>query len=147
MTRPATAQDAIEAIEVVRQSIAVLCIPDHLNDKATLDRWLGNKKPDSFETWISNPENFFAVEEVSGRVKGVGLLHISGELRLFYVAPGHERKGLGRNIHALLLARAREWGLPKVHLESTSVARPFYESLICIVSRLPCITMKLRICC
>jgi len=129
MARPATAQDAIEAIEVVRQSIAVLCIPDHLNDKATLDRWLGNKKPDSFETWISNPENFCAVEEVSGRVKGVGLLHRSGELRLFYVAPGHERKGIGRNIHALLLSRAREWELTKLHLESTSVARLFYESL------------------
>jgi GNAT superfamily N-acetyltransferase len=129
MARPATAQDASDAIDVVRQSITVLCVADHLNDTATLARWLANKSPASFETWISNPENFCAVEEVDGRVQAVGLLHRSGELRLFYVAPGHERKGLGRNIHALLLWRAREWGLPKLHLESTSVARVFYESL------------------
>jgi GNAT superfamily N-acetyltransferase len=129
MARPATLQDAIAAIEVVRQSITVSCLPDHRNDRATLDRWLGNKTPDSFVKWISNPENFCAVEEVGDRVQGVGLLHESGELRLFYVAPGHERTGLGRTIHALLLSRARVWGLSKVHLESTSVARPFYEAL------------------
>src|SRR5262245_31925947 len=129
MARPATSQDAIDPIHVLRRSITVLCVPDHLNDQATLDRWLGNKTAGSFETWISNPENFCAVEEVSGRVQGFGLLHRSGELRLFYVAPGHERKGLGRNIHALLLARAREWRLPMLHLDSTSVARPLHESL------------------
>src|SRR5215831_7973780 len=129
MARPATAQDATDVIEVVRQSIAILCVPDHLNDQATLDRWLANKKPESFVTWISNPENFCVVEEIGGRVRAVGLLHRSGELRLFYVAPGHERKGLGRSIHALLLSRASEWKLRKVHLESTLVARAFYESL------------------
>jgi len=129
MARPATVQDAIEAVEAIRQSISFLCIPDHLNDPATLERWLGNKKPELFEAWISNPENFCAVEEVGGRVQGVGLLHRSGELRLFYVAPGHARKGLGRSIHSLLVSRAGEWGLSTLHLESTSVARAFYESL------------------
>ena len=129
MPRPSTAHDAIDAIEAIRQSITVLCVPDHQNDKATLDRWLANKKPEFFEAWIANPDNFCAVEEVDGKVHGVGLLHSSGEVRLFYVSPGHLRKGLGRNIHALLLSRAREWGLTKVHLDSTSVARPFYESL------------------
>ncbi len=129
MARPAEIRDAAQAIEAVRRSITTLCEPDHRNDPATLGRWLANKTRDSFVTWIANPENFCVVEEVNGEVQGVGLVHRSGELRLFYVAPGHERKGLGRSIHEALVAHARLWGLPEIHLESTSVARQFYESL------------------
>ena len=129
MVRPATVQDAVEAIDVVRQSISVLCEADHRNDQPTLERWLANKKPESFEAWISNPDNFCAVGEVGGRIQGVGLIHNSGELRLFYVAPGHEHRGMGRSIHGALECQAVRWGLPRLHLESTSVARRFYESL------------------
>ncbi len=129
MARPATATDAIDAIEAIRQSITILCEADHHNDAATLDRWLANKKPESFKTWIADPDNYCVVEEVGGRVQGVGLLRRSGELQLFYVAPGHERQGIGRLIHAALMSQAKHWGLTKVRLESTSVARRFYESL------------------
>jgi|SRR6187549_415145 GNAT superfamily N-acetyltransferase len=129
MTRPATANDAIDAIDAIRQSITILCEADHHNDAATLDRWLANKKPDSFKTWIADPDNYCVVEEAGGRVQGVGLLRRNGELQLFYVAPGHERRGIGRKIHEALMSQAKHWGLTKVHLESTSVARCFYESL------------------
>lgn len=129
MARPATVQDAVEAIEVVRRSITTLCAPDHRNDPATLDRWLANKKPESFAQWLANPDNFCVVEEVEGHVQGVGLLHASGEVRLFYVAPGQERRGLGRRIHQALVAQAASWGLSRLRLQSTSVARRFYESL------------------
>lgn len=129
MVRPASARDAARAIEVVRRSITLLCEPDHRNDPATLGRWLANKTPESFAAWISNPENFCVVAEVASEIQGVGLVHRSGELRLFYVAPGHARQGLGRNIHAALVTQARSWGLTEIHLESTSVARQFYESL------------------
>jgi len=129
MARPATVQDAVDAIEVVRRSISILCEADHRDDPDTLSKWLANKKPEMFVAWISDPDNFCVVEEVDRRVQGVGLLHRSGELRLVYVAPGHERKGLGRSIHAALTSQAKRWGLKTVHLESTSVARHFYESL------------------
>ena len=129
MARPATVQDAARAIDVVRRSITVLCEPDHLNDPATLDRWLANKKPESFAMWMANPDNYCVVEELDGSIQGVGLLHRSGELRLFYVSPGHERRGIGRRIHRALESHAQIWGLTKLHLESTSVARRFYESL------------------
>jgi len=129
MARPATNLDAADAIDAVRRSIITLCEPDHRNDPATLGRWLDNKKPESFAQWLANPDNFCVVEEVDGRVQGVGLLHASGELRLFYVAPGQERRGLGRRIHEALVAQAARWGLTTLHLQSTSVARRFYESL------------------
>jgi GNAT superfamily N-acetyltransferase len=129
MARPATVDDANPAIEVIRRSITELCVPDHRNEPATLDRWLANKKAESFVTWVSNPDNFCVVEEVDGVIQGVGLLHRSGEVRLFYVAPEQLRKGLGRRIHEALEIHAALWGLPELRLESTSVARRFYESL------------------
>lgn len=128
MVRPATVDDAIEAVSVVRDSIAS-CTDDHRNDPATLERWLANKQPESFVQWIGNPRNFCVVEEVRGKVRGVGVLRRDGELLLFYVAPDHQRLGLGRKIHAELEARAIHAGLPGLHLESTLAARAFYESL------------------
>ena len=129
MVRPATAQDAAPAIEVVRQSIMVSCEADHKNDGATLDRWLANKKPESFESWIANPENFCVVAESEGVVRGVGLIHCSGEVRLFYVSPDHQRRGFGRRIHLALESHALSLGLPRMRLESTLLARKFYEAL------------------
>ncbi|MFO1349927.1 MAG: GNAT family N-acetyltransferase [Gammaproteobacteria bacterium] len=129
MARPAKIGDAVDVIEVVRQSILQLCQADHHNDQTTLDRWLGNKAPETFGVWIEDPENFCVVEEIDGRVGGVGLVRRSGELLLFYVAPGHERKGLGRRIHEALEAQAIAWGLKRLHLESTFYARRFYEAL------------------
>jgi putative acetyltransferase len=116
-------------MEVVRQSITVLCEVDHQNDRATLDRWLANKRPESFESWIANPENFCVVAESEGIVRGVGLLHGSGEIRLLYISPGYQHRGLGRRIHSALEIHALSLDLPKLRLESTRRARPFYEAL------------------
>ena len=129
MVRPATVQDALPAMEVVRQSIVVLCEADHKNDGATLDRWLANKTPESFESWIGNPENFCVVAETEGVVRGVGLLHGSGEVRLLYICPGYQHRGLGRRIHSALESHALSLGLPKLRLESTRLACNFYEAL------------------
>lgn len=129
MARPATIDDAIEATETVRQSILSLCAADHHNDQATVEHWLANKNPETFVAWISDPENFCAVEEVNGRVRGVGLVRKSGEVLLFYMAPGFQRRGLGRRIHDALETHAIGWGLRRLHLESTAKARWFYVSL------------------
>lgn len=129
MARPATIGDAAEAIEVVRQSISRLCVADHQNDQDTLDRRLANKTPEMFGAWIGDPENFCVVEEIDASVQGVGLVRRDGEVLLFYVAPGYQRKGLGRRIHDALEAHAIGWGLRRLHLESTAGARWFYESM------------------
>ena len=96
MARPATIDDAIEATETVRQSILSLCAADHQNDQATVEHWLANKNPETFVAWIGDHENFCAVEEVNGRVRGVGLVRKSGQVLLFYMSPGFQRRGLGQ---------------------------------------------------
>ncbi len=127
--RVATPADAPEAIDVVRDSITNLCVADHQNDSATLETWLANKTVPSFVSWISNHENFCVGAESDGRLLGVGNVHRRGEILLFYLRPEAQRRGIGRLINASLEAQAAKCGLATLRLESTSAARPFYESL------------------
>ena len=98
----ATSRDAAAAVQVVRQSIEQLCTADHRNDPATLTRWLANKTPEHFHSWIASPDNFCVVAEMDGRLSGVGLLQHGGEIQLFYLAPGTQHRSMGRAIHAAL---------------------------------------------
>lgn len=127
--RPAKKRDAATAIDIVRRSIGQLCVADHRNDETTLAAWLANKTPQDFLEWLSNEDNFCVVAESAGRPVGVGLLHRRGEILLFYLAPGSQRQGIGKMVHAALEERASEWGLTALHLDSTALACPFYESL------------------
>ena len=127
--RLADLKDADAAVDVVRRSIEQLCTADHRNDADTVARWLANKTRSNFLSWLSNDENFCVVAEANDRLSGVGLLNRSGEIRLFYLAPGSQRQGVGKAIHAALEEKAIAWGLQKLHLESTALARPFYEAI------------------
>ncbi|MDE2461315.1 MAG: GNAT family N-acetyltransferase [Gammaproteobacteria bacterium] len=127
--RPANSRDTEAAVKLVRRSITELCTADHRDDAATLDQWLANKTPENFRAWISDPDNFCVVAEDAGVVHGAGLLHRDGEIRLMYLAPGSQRQGTGRAIHAALETQARTWGLRMLFLDSTSLARSFYEAL------------------
>ncbi len=126
--RPAGASDSAEAIEVVRSSIRELCVLDHDNDPYTLDHWLSNKTWSNFTTWVQHPDNFCVVGEMRDRIAGVGLLHKSGEIRLFYVAPGAQRLGIGGAICTALEECGRSSKLSALQLCSTASARAFYEA-------------------
>jgi hypothetical protein len=66
--RDAVPEDASAACQVLRQSIAELCVADHGNDPAILTRWLSNKTPEIVASWIAKPDN-------SLLVLAIGLLH------------------------------------------------------------------------
>lgn len=127
--REASSADAETVIEVVCASITQSCTTDHRNDPYTLAKWLENKTPQQFVSWISNNNNFCVVAHLNERLAGVGLLHRGGEIRLFFVAPDAQRHGVGTAIHAALEEKAALWGLRVVHLQSTALARQFYEAL------------------
>ena len=127
--REASADDAEAVIAVVHESITQSCTMDHRNDPYTLARWLENKTPQQFASWLSNANNFCVVAHLNGRLSAVGLLHQGGEIRLFFVAPDAQRQGVGKAIHASLEEKAALWRLRVVHLQSTALARQFYEAL------------------
>jgi len=126
VVRAATLADAERALDVVRQSITLLCALDHKNEPATLEHWLANKTPEHFARWLAQPDGFLVVAELDGIVRGVGNVVKAGKIQLCYVEPGFERAGLGAAILNALEARAKLWGLPGLTLESSSNAQRFY---------------------
>jgi GNAT superfamily N-acetyltransferase len=129
LIRPARVQDARQAIEVLRASIARLCTLDHQDDPETLEQWLHNKTTEHFERWLSAPGALVLVAEVDAVIRGVGMVHDGGEVRLCYVCPGFERIGLGRAILEAAERWAEACGLRMLRLQSSATARGFYERL------------------
>jgi GNAT superfamily N-acetyltransferase len=127
--RQAGPRDAEAAAAVLRRSITELCALDHRGDADTLAKWLANKRPQNFLSWLANGDNFCVVAEADRQMVGVGLLHRSGEIRLCYLAPGAQRKGIGKAIYLALEEQARAWELRTLRLESTVSACQFYEAL------------------
>ena len=65
---------------------------------------------------------------LDGRIVGTGTL-VGGKVTRVYVAPTHQRRGLGKKIMADLERQARTSGHGRVRLYSSIPARPFYDSL------------------
>lgn len=129
MVRAARPADAEAAVAVLRRSITESCRADHQGDPRTLEQWLANKTPQHFIAWLEEADNFCVVAALEGPICGVGLVNRGGEVMLCYVAPDAQRRSVGRAVYAALEAKARAWGLGRLHVSSTLGARRFYENL------------------
>jgi GNAT superfamily N-acetyltransferase len=123
--RNATAEDAQAACETIRRSIEELCIVDHRNDQAILDRWLNNKIPEIFRSWII-PDNSLLVAAEDDKILAVGNVTGAGEITLNYVSPDARFRGVSTALLGALEKRAMERGNKRCTLTSTETARPFY---------------------
>jgi hypothetical protein len=94
--RDAVPDDAFAAGEVMRRSITELCTSDHGNDPIILRRWLSNKAPEIFRSWI-RPGNsvLVAVDIETDNILGVGRVTDDGEITLNYVSPDARLRGVG----------------------------------------------------
>ena len=126
--RAAKAEDASAACEVMRRSIAELCAADHRNDEEILKRWLDNKTSETFESWITRPDNSLLVAAEHGNILAVGCVTDAGEITLNYVSPDARFRGVSRTLLGALEARAVERGNTRCSLTSTETARRFYRS-------------------
>jgi GNAT superfamily N-acetyltransferase len=125
--RDAVPQDAFAACEVMRRSITELCVPDHRNNHAILGRWLSNKRPEIFRSWI-RPGNSVLVAVDNNRVLAVGCITDDGEITLNYVSPDARFRGVSTTLLAELEMRAIERGNTMCRLESTETAHRFYRA-------------------
>lgn len=80
--RDAIDADAQQACEVMQRSIRELCGTDHGEDPDILARWLANKRPDVFRSWIVQPGNSVMVAIEQGTVLAVGVVTDAGEITL-----------------------------------------------------------------
>ncbi len=90
-----------------------------------LDRWLGNKTPEIFRSWI-RPGNSLRVVVENGAIQAVGCVTDAGEITLNYVSPDARFRGASAALLSNLENRAIEQGNVVCTLESTKTARRFY---------------------
>ncbi len=126
--RDATPEDADAACDVLRKSISQLCVADHGNDPAILNRWLSNKKPEIVAAWAKQPGNSLLVAIEGDAILAVGSVTDAGEITLNYVAPDSRFRGVSRAVLGALEARAAERGNVRCTLTSTETAHRFYLS-------------------
>jgi GNAT superfamily N-acetyltransferase len=125
--RRAVIEDAPAACDVLRRSIVELCVADHHNDPAILDRWLANKTPGIVASWITKPGNTVLVAVGGGAILGVGSVTDAGEITLNYVSPDARFRGVSRAVIDGLEQQAMKQGNTRCHLLSTETARGFYH--------------------
>src|ERR1700754_3592550 len=125
--RDAIPEDAAAACETLRRSIEELCAADHHGDPAILRRWLSNKTPEIFRSWIK-PGNAMLVAIEDGRILAVGCVTDFGEITLNYVSPDARFRGVSSAMLSALEAHARERGNTQCTLESTETARRLYRA-------------------
>jgi GNAT superfamily N-acetyltransferase len=124
--RDATPEDASAACGVMKRSIAELCAADHRNDETILTRWLGNKTPEIFETWIRQADNSLLVAVEDEAIIAVGSVTDAGEITLNYVSPDARFRGVSKAMLGALERRAAARGNSRCTLTSTETARRFY---------------------
>jgi GNAT superfamily N-acetyltransferase len=123
--REAVLEDATAACLVMQRSIAELCVADHRNDPAVLQRWLSNKTPETFRSWI-RPGNSLLVAVEGDGILAVGNVTEAGEITLVYVSPDVRFTGVSSALLNALEDRAAERGNAICTLQSTETARRFY---------------------
>jgi GNAT superfamily N-acetyltransferase len=136
--RDALPDDAVAACAVLRRSISELCIADHGNDPAILQRWLNNKTPETVAAWIARPDHSLLVAVEPGAtlasaikasaIVAVGAVTDAGEITLNYVSPDARFRGVSRALLGALEARAILRGNARCTLLSTETAHHFYHA-------------------
>src|SRR5262245_13209774 len=126
--RDAVPSDAPAACQVLRRSIAELCVADHGNDPAILANWLSNKTPEIITSWIADPNQSLLVVAEGKTLLAVGSVTNAGEIALNYVSPDARFRGISRTLLQALEARAVARGNVRCTLVSTETAHRFYRS-------------------
>ncbi len=70
---------------------------------------------------------FVVVAEEAGRPVGFAELETSGHIDRLYVAADHVGQGVGAQVLAALVAEAQRQQLPRLFVEASITARPFFE--------------------
>jgi GNAT superfamily N-acetyltransferase len=126
--RAATYSDAEEGSLVLRRSIEELCHHDHGGDPTIIAGWIGNKTADTWRAWVDQEASRLYVAVEAGRILGVGMMSVKGEIMLNYVSPDARLRGVSKALLGHMEAEAYRLGVTECSLESTRTARRFYQS-------------------
>ncbi|MGH9369133.1 MAG: GNAT family N-acetyltransferase [Thermoanaerobaculia bacterium] len=121
--RRARESDAESIWRVHTDSIRALCAERYRPDE--IEAWVEFRSPESYRE--ANDSRALFVAEWQGAVIGFGQLDVGrGEIEACYVAPEAVGGGIGSALLAAMEDEARRRECPRVRLNSTLNAEPFY---------------------
>ena len=126
--KKATNEYADEVCQVLIRSIKEVCIVDHKNDQAVLNKWLSNKTTENIKKWINDTSNYsIVVINNQSDVIGFSMISVSGEILLNYLLPEYLFKGIGKMMLNNMEMFAGKLGVKKIIAMSTFTASGFYK--------------------
>lgn len=120
--RPYRPGDAPALLDLFRTTIRTVNARDY--DPEQVAAWSSDAIDPA--AWAARFEGRFAV--VAGGYAGFAELEPDGHIDRFYVAANRQRRGVGRALLDALVAEARRLGLPRLTVEASITARPFFEA-------------------
>lgn len=81
------------------------------------------------EAWFGRFDGrYVPLAEEAGRLVGFAELEQNGHIDRLYVSADHQRRGIGRQLLAAIVAEARRIGIARLYAEVSITARPFFEA-------------------
>ena len=100
-----------------------MAVPEHLYTLEQKRAWLPDRS--RLQEKLRSGETLVAAE--AARVLGYMVLRADGDLDMAYVAPDHQRRGVGQLLLRSVLARAEELRLGRVFTRASHAAKPLFE--------------------
>lgn len=123
--RPYRPDDALALLALFRDTIRRVNCRDYSPEQ--IAAWA----PDDIDTvrWCGRFEGrFVPVAEEAGRPVGFAELEPDGHIDRVFISADHQRRGIGRQLLAAVVAEARRVGLARLFTEASITARPFFEA-------------------
>jgi putative acetyltransferase len=125
MLRPYRPDDAPALLALFRETIRRINCRDY--SPAQIAAWAS----DDIDTvrWFGRfSGRYVPVGEEAGCPVGFAELESNGHIDRVYVSADHQRRGIGQQLLAALMAEARRVGLARLYTEASITARPFFEA-------------------
>ena len=123
--RPYQCDDAPALLALFRDTIRRVNSRDY--SPAQIAAWA----PENIDTvsWSERFDGLYVpVAEEAGRVVGFAELEQDGHIDRVYVSADHQRRGIGQQLLAAVVAEARGAGIARLFTEASITARPFFEA-------------------
>lgn len=122
--RPYRPEDAPALLRLFKDTIRRVNSRDYAPDQVTA--WSSDEI--DADAWAKRFEGRFAVvAEVAGTIAGFVDLSPEGYLDRLFVSADHQGQGIATSLMEAVLAEAKRLRLPKIEVQVSLTARPFFE--------------------
>jgi putative acetyltransferase len=124
--RPYRPDDAPRLLALFRDTIRRVNARDY--DSEQIRAWASEEIDPA--AWAARfAGRFVVVAEEGERLAGFAELETDGHIDRVYVSADHQHRGIGRRLLIAVIDEARRRGLPRLFVEASITARPFFAAL------------------